>query len=404
MNTSIDFFLRKQERLLNHTTTVFVRQEHMKRLQSSQRLIAIVGARGVGKTTLLLQYIKLHQPSALYVSGDDIEFTNTRLYDLVDAFYALSGRVILIDEVHRYKNWAQEIKNIYDAFPDMTIRISGSSMLNILYEKYDLSRRLVLYHMGALRFREYLELAQGITLPDYSLEEILADSSTISKELIFAHKNLYASFKTYLKQGAYPFFLEGSESFNSKLLNALEKIIYEDIPSLNKINYAHISLFEKLIYFVVSANSPFRVNIASLARELGISEPTLGTYMQILDKTGIFTSLRKQSKRISKKPQKLFFSNTNILYTYADKINLDLDIGVVRETFFVNCFHEIFYSDVGDFVVGNIVFEVGGKNKSFAQIKDRDNSYLAIDIDFTSNDKKIPLWLFSLLKPYAPKN
>ena len=209
---------------------------------------------------------------------------------------------------------------------------------------------------------------------------------------------MYANFKEYLKFGAYPFFLEGIDSFNNKLYNALDKIIYEDIPSLNKIDYSHITIFEKLIYFVVSANTPFNVNVAALAREFGITEPTLNTYLQILDKTGIFKSMRKQSKRISKKPQKLLFSNTNIAYAYADKINLDLEIGVVRETFFVNCFKDIYYSDIGDFVVDGNIFEVGGKNKTFSQIKDVENSFLAIDIDFTSNAKKVPLWLFSFLK------
>jgi len=208
---------------------------------------------------------------------------------------------------------------------------------------------------------------------------------------------LYAHFRNYLKYGAYPFYLEGVDSFNEKIYNALDKIIHEDIPFLNKIDYSHISIFEKLIFFVVSSNKPFSVNIASLAREFGVSEPTFYTYLDILDNTGIFKSMRKHSKKISKKPQKLLFSNTNILYAYADKINLELDIGVIRETYFVNCFKNIYYSDIGDFKVDDYIFEVGGKNKPFTQIKDLENSYLAIDIDFSSNNKKIPLWLFSFI-------
>jgi predicted AAA+ superfamily ATPase len=332
------------------------------------------------------------------MSGDDIEFTNSKIYNLVDEFYTLGGRIVVIDEVHKYKNWAQEVKNIYDSFPDLTIRISGSSMLNILYEKYDLSRRLVIHTMPVLSFKEYFEITKNIKLDSYTFEEILTNSSAISKELVFAHEELYACFKDYLKYGAYPFYLEGLESFNQKLYNALDKIIHEDIPSLNKIDYSHISIFEKLIFFVVSSNKPFSINVASLAREFGVSEPTLYTYLDILDNTSIFKSMRKKSQKISKKPQKLLFSNTNILYAYANKINLELDIGVVRETYFVNCFKNIYYSDIGDFIVENKIFEVGGKNKSFSQVKDLENSYLAIDIDFTSNDKKIPLWLFSFIK------
>jgi hypothetical protein len=249
-----------------------------------------------------------------------------------------------------------------------------------------------------LSFKEYFEIQKGIELDSYSLQEILANSSEISKKLVFKYQDLYGEFKNYLQYGAYPFYLEGLDSFNTKLYNALEKIIHEDIPSLNKIDYTHITVFEKLIFFVVSANNPFDVNIAALSREFDISVPTLNTYLSILDKTAIFKSMRKFSKKVSKKPQKILFANTNILYAYADKINLDLDIGAARETFFVNCFENIYYSNIGDFKVDNHIFEIGGRNKSFSQIKDIKDSYLAIDIDFTSNNNKIPLWLFSFIK------
>ncbi len=394
---NIDYFIRKQELNLANITTKYIRVKYLDILNSNNKLIALIGARGVGKTTLLYQYIKLLDEKALYMSGDDVEFTNSKLYDLVDEFYILGGRVVVVDEVHKYKNWSQEIKNIYDSFPDIKIRISGSSMLNILYEKYDLSRRVVIHQMNTLSFREYLELTKDIKLSIFTLDEILSNSSNISKELVFKHKDLYASFKEYLKYGAYPFFIEGIDSFDNKLYNAMDKIIYEDIPSLNRVDYTHISIFEKLIYFVTSSNKPFTINVAALSREFGISEPTLNTYLQILDKSGIFKPMRKKSKKLSKKPQKLLFSNTNILSTYANKINIELDVGVVRETFFINCFKEVYYSDIGDFIVGDAIFEVGGKSKSFKQIKDIKNSFLAVDIDFTTNDKKIPLWLFGFL-------
>ncbi len=395
---NIDYFTRKQEIILAKVETRYVREKYFDLLHKDERLVGLVGARGVGKTTLLLQYIKSSSSKCLYVSGDDIAFTNSKIYDLVDEFYALGGRVVVIDEVHKYRNWVQEVKNIYDTFADLTIRVSGSSMLNILYEKYDLSRRLVVHEMPTLSFKEYFEITKNIKLPNYSLEEILHNSSSISKELVFKYDDLYAHFKNYLIYGAYPFYLEGVESFNEKLYNALDKIIHEDIPSLNKIEYAHLVVFEKLIFFVLSSNKPFNVNVASLAREFGVSEPTLYTYLEILDKTGIFKSMRKKSKKMSKKPQKLLFSNTNILNAYAKKIDLELNIGVVRETYFVNCFQNIYYSDIGDFQVDKYVFEVGGKNKSFSQIKDINHSYLVVDIDFTSNDKKVPLWLFGFLQ------
>lgn len=243
---NIDYFIRKQELLLSRLATTYIRDDFFNTLNSNERLVGLVGARGVGKTTLLFQYIKASTTKALYMTGDDIEFTNSKIYDLVDEFYALGGRIVVIDEVHKYKNWAQEVKNIYDSFPDLTIRISGSSMLNILYEKYDLSRRLVIHTMPVLSFKEYLEITKNIKLGSYTFEEVLTNSSAISKELVFAHEDLYAHFKDYLKYGAYPFYLEGIESFNQKLYNALDKIIHEDIPSLNKIDYSHISILRSL--------------------------------------------------------------------------------------------------------------------------------------------------------------
>jgi predicted AAA+ superfamily ATPase len=387
----LDYFLRKQEILLSHIKLDYIRKEYLKKIDSNDRLIALIGARGVGKSTLLLQLIKKNRLNALYVSGDDIEFTNTKLYDLVDSFYSLGGRFVIVDEVHKYKNWSQEVKNIYDTFLDLKLIISGSSMLNILYEKFDLSRRLVSVTMPHLSFREFLELKSNTTYKKYDLQTILQDATSISKELVLSNKTLYKEFKEYLKYGAYPFFLEGKENYLEKLNNAIEKIINEDIPSINKIEFAKLTVFEKLIYLVTVANKPFLVNMASLSRELNVSEPTLYTYFNILEKSSIFKLLKKASKRVSKKPNKLLFANTNILYTYANKLFLEPNIGVIRETFFANCFENIFYSNIGD-------FEVGGKNKNFKQIKDINNSYLAVDIDFSTNNKKIPLWLFGFLR------
>jgi uncharacterized protein len=395
---NLDYFIKKHTLLATKLEVSYIRKEYFVLLSGNERLVALIGSRGVGKTTLLLQYLKTLKSKNLYITGDDIEFTNSRLYDIIDDFYTLGGRVIAIDEVHKYNNWAQEIKNIYDSFPDLTIRLSGSSMLNIIYEKYDLSRRLVLYKMKTLSFKEYLEIEKNIELQSYSLEDILENSTQYSQKLALKYPDLYGYFKTYLEFGAYPFYLESLESFDQKLFNALDKIIHEDIPSLNKIDYAQVSIFQKLIFYVVSSKKPFSVNMASLCREFGITEPTLYTYMQILDKTEIFKSMKKFSAKISKKPQKLLFSNTNILYSMSKKYAILCDIGTVRETFFTSCFDTIYYSDIGDFQVQEYIFEVGGKNKSFEQIKQADKSYLVIDIDFTTNNKKIPLWLFGFLE------
>ena len=394
----LEYFLRKQELLLSQIDIKYIRENYYKKISSNDRLIALIGSRGVGKTTLLLQFIKNYNNKALYLIGDDIEFTNNKIYDLVDEFYALGGRLVIIDEVHKYSNWSQEIKNIYDTFLDLKIIISGSSMLNILYEKFDLSRRIITINMPHLSFREFLEFKNNIKLDILALKDILTQSSNISKSLVFKYKFIYADFKEYLKYGAYPFFVEGIDSYYEKLNNALEKIINEDIPSINKIEFSNLTILEKFIYFVVSVNEPYLVNIASLSRELKISEPTLYTYLNILEKSNIFKSMRKVSKKVSKKPNKLLFANSNILYSYANRFFIEPKVGVVRETFFVSCFDNVYYSDIGDFVVDDNIFEIGGKNKSFKQIKNIGNSYLAIDIDFSTNNKKIPLWLFGFTR------
>jgi len=394
---SINYFLRKQNLLISKISTEFIRTDYIEYLKEDEKLVGIIGPRGVGKTTLLLQYLKQSSQKYLYFSADDVVFQDLKLYDLVDEAYSLGRRLVVIDEIHKYKNWAGEIKNIYDSFPDIKIRISGSSMINILFEKYDLSRRLLLYKVPHLSFREFLSMQKSESFEKLELEDVLSNAEQLSSDLVFKHDDLYALFKEYLEYGAYPFFIEGKKNFSKKLFNALDKVVNEDIPSLNKIDYAHVIIFKKLIFRLVEAEKPFQVNVAKLSREFGISEPTLYTYFEILEKSRIFTPIKKYSKKISKKPEKLLFSNTNILYSYAHEFDKEVEIGTVRETFFVNCFENIFYSDVGDFKVGDYIFEVGGKNKSFKQIKDVENSYVVADIDYTVNDKKIPLWLFGFL-------
>jgi len=394
---NINYFLRKQNLLIAKISTKFIRTDYIEYLKEDEKLVGIIGSRGVGKTTLLLQFLKQSSQKYLYFSADDVVFQDLRLYDLVDEAYSLGRKLVVIDEIHKYKNWAGEIKNIYDAFPDIQIRISGSSMINILFEKYDLSRRLILYKVPCLSFREFLSMQKSEHFEKIELRDILENAEQISSDLVFKHDDLYALFKEYLEYGAYPFFIEGKKNFSKKLFNALDKVINEDIPSLNKIDYSHVIIFKKLIFRLIEAEKPFQVNVAKLSREFGISEPTLYTYFEILEKSKIFTPIKKYSKKISKKPEKLLFSNTNILYSYANEFNREVEIGTVRETFFANCFDKIFYSDVGDFKVGEYLFEVGGKNKSFKQIKDIENSFVVSDIDYTVNDKKIPLWLFGFL-------
>jgi predicted AAA+ superfamily ATPase len=395
----IKYIRSKQVRLIFNTPLDFIREEYITKLLSKNRLIGFVGQRGVGKTTLLLQYLKQnYKPTEyLYFSGDDIYITDSSIYKIAEEFVRLGGKVIVIDEIHKYQNWAQEVKNIYDSFPNLLIRFSGSSMLNILEERYDLSRRVVITDVKPLSFREYMQLANNIALPKLSIENILKEHNELSADLALEHPTLYKEFLKYLQIGNYPFFMEDEIEYKNKLFNACEKVINEDIPAINRIDYSHLNIFKRLIAKLVYAKVPFKVNVSSLAREFGVSHPTVLTYLDILNKSRLIRELRKYSKKASQKPDKLYFGNSNMLYTFADEFGVEVNIGTLRETFFVSCFENIYYSDIGDFVVDNYIFEIGGRNKSFKQIKDVKKSYLVIDTDYSVEQNKIPLWLFGFL-------
>ncbi len=396
----IKYIRNKQTRIIKSISLDFIRDSYVEKLISPNRLVGLVGQRGVGKTTLLLQYLKMNFKVVeyLYFSADDIYIVNSSIYDIATEFVRLGGKVIVIDEIHKYKNWAIELKSIYDSFPELIVRFSGSSMLNILNEKYDLSRRCVVAYVKPLNFREYLKLSQNIEVPALTFEEILTNYMELSSSLALENPTLYKSFLKYLQIGFYPFFIEDEVEYKNKLFNALDKIIAEDIPSLNKIDYTHLSIFKKFIAKLIYAKVPYQVNITELSKEFGISHPTLSTYLNILEATKIIKPIRKYSTKVSKKPEKLLFSNTNILYTYADEFGIEVDIGTVRETFFASVFENIYYSDIGDFRVDKYIFEIGGRNKSFKQIKDVKNSFVVVDTDYTMEENKIPLWLFGLIE------
>jgi len=281
----INYKRNKQIRIINSISLDFIREQYMDKLLSKNRLVGIIGQRGVGKTTLLLQYLKLNYKITeyLYILADDVYIINSSIYDIVDEFVRLGGKVVVIDEIHKYQNWNIELKSIYDSFPELIIRFSGSSMLNILDQKYDLSRRLVISYMGVLSFREYIKLSSNIKLPLLSLEEIVTNHIELSSSLALNNPLLYREFLRYLQIGAYPFFVEDEIEYINKLFNALDKIIAEDIPSLNKIDYSHLNIFKKFIAKLVYAKVPFKVNITTLCKEFGLSHPTLANYINILE-------------------------------------------------------------------------------------------------------------------------
>jgi predicted AAA+ superfamily ATPase len=238
---------------------------------------------------------------------------------------------------------------------------------------------------------------RGCKLPVLPLEEILNRGSEISLDLALSQSNIYSDFKDYLKYGAYPFFMEDKDEFKNKLFNALQKIINEDIPSCHKMDYLQTRIFKKLIAKLIESRVPYKVNVSKLSLELGITHPTLSIYLDMLKDSKIFHPIKKYSTRISRKPAKLLFDNTNILHAYADEFGMDVEVGTIRETFFASCFSDIYYSDIGNFRVKDTFFEIGGRNKTFKQIKDVQKSYLVIDIDYTTDVRKIPLWLFGMI-------
>ena len=370
--------------------------------------IAILGQRGLGKTTMMLQYIKEHyygNDKALYISLDNPYFQSISLIEFAQEFQAYGGEVLFIDEVHKYKEWARHIKSIYDSL-SLQVVISGSSILQITKQNVDLSRRTIVYHLENLSFREYLFLKGEASFETYSLEEILKNHHEIATEISRKTKPLKL-FKEYLEFGCYPFVLEDQGSYHLRIIQVINLILESDLPHINKIEMQQIIKLKKLLY-LLATNVPFIPNITDLAEATNISRPKLYEYLNYLEQAKIINSIRTPEKgyNIMSKPEKLFMQNTNISFALTKKV----DIGSAREAFFVNQIKNyfssqntfideaIFVAKKGDFLVdATYTFEVGGKNKSFKQIKDMENSYVAADDIEIGFKNKIPLWLFGFL-------
>ena len=368
----------------------------------NSRLIGIRGARGVGKTTLMLQYIKRYLKAdidtTLYVSLDNIWFSENKLSDLVDTFVKQGGTNLFIDEVHKYPLWSQELKNIYDDYPELKIVFTGSSMLEILNARADLSRRAISYRMQGLSYREYLGIKLGKIFPKYDLKEIISKHSQISEEIVSQIKPLQY-FSPYLKTGYYPFFKEHDELYVNRVEEVVNMILEIELPLLRNVDVAYITKIKQLL-FIISQSAPFIPNISKLSERIGINRQTLLSYLFYLNEAGLINSVYKDATGVNilQKPDKVFLENTNLMYAFkGDKT----ETGNMRETFFVNQLkynHQLEYALQGDFIIDKKqTFEVGGKNKTNEQIKNLKNAYIvADDIEFGYNNK-IPLWLFGFL-------
>ena len=366
------------------------------------RLIAITGARGIGKTTLLLQYIKEelnHDPDAvIYVNMDDLYFSKNTLVDFADEFVKRGGEYLFLDEVHKYRNWSQEIKNVYDYFPGLKMVVTGSSALDIYRGKADLSRRAILYRLRGLSFREFISLKYSIDLKVYSLDDILFRSSEIIPGILEKIKPIKL-FPEYLKTGYYPFFTEGESDFQIRLKQIVNHLLDSDLPSVQNIDFTAVHYLRKLIS-ILAEIVPYTPNILKLSQQIGVSRETLLRYLYLLGRADLLILLQSATRGISKmnKPDKIYLNNPNLVNALADNPTSQ---GTIRETFFLNQLqvnHTVNSSGKGDFLVDKkYTFEVGGKNKTRRQVAGIENSWIAADNIEFSHQNKIPLWLFGFL-------
>jgi predicted AAA+ superfamily ATPase len=367
----------------------------------NDRLIGVTGARGVGKTTYLLHHIKNKLPNeakALYVSVDDIYFTTNTLVDFADDWIKRGGTHLFLDEIHKYENWSQELKNIYDRYRKLNVVFTGSSLLHIYKGKADLSRRAVLYTMNGLSFREYLQIETKQALDKYSLEEIITNHESLSKELVKKVKP-FVHFEAYLKNGYYPFYLESTNSYHRKLMNTITLMLEVDLPYLRNVDVQYIHKLKKLLYLVATA-VPFQPNVSKLAADIGVSRNTVMLYLTYLEESRILNLLRSNasSDAVLAKPEKVFLHHPNTIYALT---RTNFQEGTLRECFFYNQVanvYDVTSSVASDFLVDNkYTFEIGGKSKTRKQLKNVKESYIAADNIEYGDGKTIPLWLFGFL-------
>ncbi len=396
----MDKLREKSTRLIESVSLEFQR-DILGSIKWKWRLISLIGARGVGKTTLLLQRMKLvHGLSeeAIYISLDDIYFTDNRLADFADTFYKKGGKAIYMDEVHKYPAWAREIKNLYDFYPELQIVFTGSSIIELLKQDVDLSRRALLYELHGLSFREYLKVSKGLDFPKFELEQLLKEhldaAAAITREI-----RPLQYFSDYLKMGYYPFFLEGAEFYSDRLEQMIRLVIESDLDFIPGYDPRNARKIYQLFY-ILASNVPFKPNMAKLSEKIGVHRNTLVQYLHHLEKARLIHTLYPAGISISilQKPEKIFLHNTNIAYAISPN---QIDKGSLRETFVLNQLKvntEVALPPKGDFHVnGQYTFEVGGARKSRVQIQGIPDSFLVVDDIETGSRGSIPIWLFGFL-------
>ena len=392
--------INTSDRLVQTTTDSFTRYLY-NTITWEERLIGLLGAKGTGKTTMLLQHIKRNfseKQKALYASLDNIWFAKNSLWELAEQFNAYGGTHLFLDEVHKYPTWAREIKNIYDSFPDLNVVFTGSSMLEIYQQSVDLSRRVVSYELKGLSFREFLEYEYNLKLEKQKLEDILSNHREITNSIIFDFKILPA-FKKYLQIGYYPYYKKSKGNYYNTIQQAINKTLEEDLPAIEPVEYATVLKLKKMLA-IISEMVPYQPNTVELGASMETARQLVVKYLYLLDKAGILMCVSDTKEKLNalSKPEKVYLDNTNIIYSLAKE---SVNSGNVRETFFANQLrekHTVKVAKNGDFVVDNqYTFEIGGKNKTGEQIKNINNAFVVADDMESGFQNKIPLWLFGLL-------
>ena len=384
---------------INSTSVSFIRYL-MPAIDWSSRLIGIKGARGAGKTTLLLQYAKQSLPldhQTLYTSLDSLYFTQNTLIGLAEQFVSQGGKYLLLDEVHCYPSWSQELKNIYDDLPDLKVIFTGSSIIHLNTAKGDLSRRAIMYELHGLSFREFLNLRSKTNFESVGLKELLKDHTAIALAITSTIKPL-AHFRQYLEFGYYPYFLENEKLYPQKLAETISLAIHIDLPSFHEINYSSIEKIRLLLH-IIAESVPFKPNISKLSERIGISRNSLILFIRYLEDMRIIKGLYPATGGIGilQKPEKIYLHHPNLQYALSDT---NTNIGNARESMFLNqlsTLGTVNYAEEGDFIFKEYTFEVGGKNKTNKQIKDLKSSFVVADEIEVGHIHKIPLWLFGFL-------
>ena len=386
----------KYSKIINLTTSTYKRY-FFDKIDFDNKLIGVLGARGIGKTTFLLQYLKEFDfDKTLYFSADSIMTSGLKLYDIADEFSKHGGEILAIDEIHKIKNFELELKEMYD-FLDIKVLFSGSSAISLEHAKADLSRRAVLYRFKGLSFREFLELKLDKKFNTFSIDEILSNHTNIANSFIKEFKP-FVYFKEYLEYGYYPYYFEAPKSYKLKVEESINTVIESDLLYIFHIEITNINKLKQLVK-LLCLSKPYELNISNLSKDIGITRETLYKYIHYLTLGNILKRVDTQNRKQNSlnKPAKLYLDNPNLTFTFCS----NWEKGTIREMFFINALdvnQKINYSKIGDFIVDDrYTFEVGGKSKKFKQVKDVENSFVVADDIEVGFGNKVPLWLFGFL-------